>query len=113
MADGIEKKSIISAFSKTYFGPALSGLSILAGYNNMVANFLCAVVFAKAHATARGEKQIKISDLYEAYFLLDHELVSLSQLPGERANFYDLGFSSPRLFNRLLGRVAATIGPAS
>ncbi len=110
--DFFHRYVFLRVFSKTYFGPALSGLSLLAGYNNLIANFLCAIVFAKAHATARGESEIRIADLYEAYFLLDKELVALSQLPGERAAFYDIGFSSPRLFNRVLGMVAATIESA-
>jgi len=97
-------------FSKTFCGPPLSGLSMIAGYNNIAANFLSAVTYAKAYALHRNEKAIKIADLYEAYFLMDKEMVSLCQLPKDRAQFYDTGFASPRLFSRLLGQHSLSVG---
>jgi hypothetical protein len=97
-------------FSKTYCGPAMSGFSMIAGYNNLAANFLSAVTYAKAHALARGDKQIKISDLYETYFLMDEEMASLTQLPKEKSQFYDNGFSSARLFSRLFGQISTSVG---
>lgn len=98
----------LKVFSKTFCGPPMSGLSIVAGFNNIIANFLSAIVFAKAHAMSRNESEIRLSDLYEAYFLLDKEVVQLSQLPKDKVQFYDSGFSSPRLFSRLLGQLCAT-----
>lgn len=98
----------LKLFSKTYCGPALGGLSLVAGYNNMVGNFLSAIVFAKCHAMSRNERSIAIKDLYEAYYLLERQGVSLAQLTSERANFYDIGLSSPFLFNRLVVQMSAT-----
>ncbi|RTL44953.1 MAG: YkgJ family cysteine cluster protein [Candidatus Melainabacteria bacterium] len=97
-------------FSKTFCGPAMSGLSMIAGFNNLAANFLSGITYAKAHALGRGEKQIKLADLYEAYFLMDKEMASLTQLPREKSQFYDNGFSSARLFCRLFGQISASVG---
>lgn len=98
----------LKIFSKTFCGPPMSGLSVVAGFNNVMANFLSAIVYAKAHAMSRNENEIRLSDLYEAYFLLDKEVVQLSQLPKDKVQFYDSGFSSPRLFSRLVGQLCAT-----
>lgn len=97
-------------FSKTFCGPAMSGLSMIAGFNNLAANFLSGITYAKAHALGRGEKQIQLANLYEAYFLMDKEMASLTQLPREKAQFYDNGFSSARLFCRLFGQISASVG---
>ncbi len=97
-------------FSKTFCGPAMSGLSMIAGFNNLAGNFLSGITYAKAHALGRGERQIKIADLYEAYFLMDKEMASLTQLPREKSQFYDNGFSSARLFSRLFGQISASVG---
>lgn len=97
-------------FSKTFCGPALSGLSMIAGFNNLCGNFLSAITCAKAHALVKGTKQIRLADLYEAYFLIDEEMASLTQLPREKSQFYDNGFSSARLFSRLFGQISASVG---
>jgi hypothetical protein len=100
----------LKLFSKTYFGSSLGGLSVVAGYNNMVANFLCAISFAKACAMKRKKDIVEIADLYEAYFLIDKESQALSQLPKEQSTFYDSGFASARLFSRLLAKMCRTCG---
>ncbi len=87
----------------------MSGLSMIAGFNNLAANFLSGITYAKAYALGRGEKQIKLANLYEAYFLMDKEMASLTQLPREKAQFYDNGFSSARLFCRLFGQISAAL----
>ncbi len=97
----------LKLFSKTFAGPALSGLSVVSGFNNLVGNFLCAVTFAKIQALLRGDQELRIADLYEAHVLIDREVVMLNQLSSEKRSFYDLGFSSPRLFDRLVAEVAA------
>ncbi|HEY9785140.1 MAG TPA: YkgJ family cysteine cluster protein [Candidatus Obscuribacterales bacterium] len=99
----------LKIFSKTFCGPPMSGLSMIAGYNNLVANFLSALCYAKAQAMSHKVDDIKIADLYEAYFLLDKEVVQLSQLPKDKVQFYDSGFSSPRLFSRLLMQMASEV----
>ena len=108
--DFLRRYVYLRLFSKTYFGSAFCGLSVLSGYNTMVASFLCAMIFAKSYAFARGVRSVAVADFYEAYALLDDEMVALSQLPGDRSAFYDIGFSSPRLFNRLRGSMAVSIG---
>ncbi|MCC7530077.1 MAG: YkgJ family cysteine cluster protein [Candidatus Melainabacteria bacterium] len=100
----------MKVFSKGFCGPSMSGLSVVAGYNNIVANFLTAVIYVKARAMTGKETEVKIADFYEAYFLLDKEVVQVSQLPKDKAQFFDSGFASPRLFSRLLGRMAREIG---
>ncbi len=100
----------MKVFSKGFCGPSMSGLSVVAGYNNIVANFLTAVIYVKARAMTKKETEVKIADFYEAYFLLDKEVVQVSQLPKDKAQFFDSGFASPRLFSRLLGRMAREIG---
>jgi Fe-S-cluster containining protein len=109
--DGFFRRYLyLKFFSKTFCGPPLAGFSMIAGYNNIAANFLSAVTYAKAYALHRNEKAVRIADLYEAYFLMDKEMVSLSQLPKDRAQFYDTGFASPRLFSRLLGQYSLSVG---
>ena len=100
----------MKVFSKGFCGPSMSGLSVVAGYNNIVANFLTAIIYVKAQAMTKKEPEVKIADFYEAYFLLDKEVVQVSQLPKDKAQFFDSGFASPRLFSRLLGRMAKEIG---
>lgn len=92
----------LKIFSKGYCGTPMAGISVVAGFNLLVGNLLSAICYAKAHAIKRGAKKIEISDLWEAYFLLDRENVSLSQLPRNRAQIFDLGFGQSRLFRRLL-----------
>lgn len=99
----------LKIFSKTFCGPSMSGLSMVAGYNNLAANFLSALCYAKARAMARSDDSIKIADLYEAYFLLDKEVVQLTQMPKDKVQFYDSGFASPRLFTRLLTQTSTTV----
>lgn len=100
----------MKVFSKGFCGPSMSGLSVVAGYNNIVANFLTAVIYVKAQAMTHKSTEVKIADFYEAYFLLDKEVVQVSQLPKDKAQFFDSGFASPRLFSRLLGRMSREIG---
>jgi hypothetical protein len=100
----------LKIFSKSYCGPALSGLSVMAGFNSLVAGFLSVMIFAKAHSVARKDKEIKIFDLYEGCWVLDREMLVLAQLPKAKASFYDVGLSSPRLFSKLLGQMSRSVG---
>lgn len=97
----------LKIFSKTFCGTSMSGLSMIAGYNNLAANLVSAMSYAKALAMARNEDKILLSDLYEAYFLLDKEVVQLSQLPRDKVQFFDSGFASPRLFSRLIAQMGS------
>ncbi|HEY9714126.1 MAG TPA: hypothetical protein V6C72_11690, partial [Chroococcales cyanobacterium] len=89
VVDFLKRQIYVKVFSKSYFGAKLVGLSVQAGFNNLVGNVLSAVAYAKAHALHRGSNEILIKDLYEAVFLLDKENVALSQLPQNRSSFYD------------------------
>jgi Fe-S-cluster containining protein len=99
----------LKIFGKTYCGASIAGFSVIAGFNNLVGNFLSAITYAKLHAQARRSNEIAIADLYEAFLLIDRENVALSQLPKDKASFYDTGFSSARLFSRLLGQMSALV----
>lgn len=99
----------LKIFSKAYCGTAISGLSLVAGYNNIVAGFLSALIYAKAHALSKNSPEVGIADLYEGFFVHDKEGTALSQLDKGKAGFFDAGFSSPRLFTRLLGQMSKTV----
>ena len=100
----------LRVFTKTYFGSSLAGLSVVSGMQNLLSGFLCVMLYAKAHAMVRGDKELQMTDLYEGYHMVDKEIVSLSQLPAERAGIYDMAFSLPGIFNRLLSQLARATG---
>lgn len=100
-------------FSKTYFGPALAGLSLVAGFNNMVANFVVSLIYTKACAQKSGSSEIQMADLYEVYFMIDRELAQLTQLDADKAALLDLGLSTPMLFARILNELSANMKQAS
>lgn len=105
----LRRHIFLKIFGKTYCGASIAGFSVIAGFNNLVGNFLSGIAFAKLHATARKSSELAIADLYEAFLLIDRENVALSQLPKDKASFYDTGFSSPRLFSRLLGQMSSLV----
>lgn len=108
--DFLRRYLYMKIFSKGFCGPSMSGLSVISGYNSIVANFLASIIYVKARAMAKQDKSARIADFYEAYFLLDKEVVQVSQLPLDKAQFFDSGFASPRLFSRLLGRMSKEVG---
>ena len=99
----------LKIFSKTYCGSAMSGLSMVAGYNNIVANFLSAVLYAKANSMLKNSTELAMEDFYEGCFIGDKEGTALSQLDAGKASFYDSAFSSPRLFSRQVARISKTV----
>jgi len=94
----------LKLFGKTYFGSSLAGLSVIAGFNHLVAVVLISLLYAKACADKRGT-EIVIEDLYESILLLDKQLTLVSQSTAQNVLLYDQGFASPRIFNRLLAQV--------
>lgn len=108
--DFLRRYLFMKIFSKGFCGPSMNGLSVISGYNNIVANFLTAIIYVKAHSMVKKDSVARIADFYEAYCLLDREVVQVSQLPTDKAQFFDSGFSSPRLFSRLLGRMSKEVG---
>jgi Fe-S-cluster containining protein len=100
----------LKLFSKSYFGPALAGFSVLSGFNCLTASVLSVLLFAKAAAVHNGKTTVAIADIYEAYWRLDRELLTMGQTPEQESKFYNSGLSSPRLFNKSLWTVAKSLG---
>jgi Fe-S-cluster containining protein len=109
----------LKLFSKSYFGPAAAGFSVLSGFNSLTASILSVLLYTKSAAmhnaaTANSGKtgspiglpQMAIADLYEAYWRLDRELLTMGQTPEQESRFYNSGLSSPRLFNKSLWAMA-------
>lgn len=101
----------LKIFSKTYFGPVAAGAPVLSGYNALVACFLCGMLFAKSEAARRGEHEIRIADLYEAYWRLDREFLTVDQILPQVSNGMWLAYSIPRVFRNLLESLAASMKP--
>jgi len=99
----------LKVFSKTYFGAAHGGLSVISGCNNLIAGILSALLFAKAHALSRNEKEIRLNDLQQGILAHEKENNALSNLEKDKAEFFDSAFSSPRLFTRLVGQMGKTV----
>jgi Fe-S-cluster containining protein len=100
----------LKIFSKTYFGPAAAGFSVLSGLNNLTAALLSVILYGKARAMQRGAKSFAISDLYEAHWLLDRELLTLAQVPEQESRIYNSGLSAPRLFNKACAVMGKSFG---
>ena len=100
----------LKLFSKSYFGPAAAGFSVLSGFNCLTASVLSVLLFAKAAAVKGDKTNVAIADIYEAYWRLDRELLTMGQTPEQESKFYNSGLSSPRLFNKSLWTMAKSVG---
>jgi Fe-S-cluster containining protein len=100
----------LKLFAKSYFGPAAAGFSVLSGFNCLTASILSVLLFAKAAAVNSGKSTVAIADIYEAYWRLDRELLTMGQTPEQESKFYNSGLSSPRLFNKSLWTMAKSLG---
>lgn len=92
----------IRIFAKSYFGPAAAGFSVLSGFNCMTAGIISVMLFAKGAALRKKAPAVAIADLYEAYWRLDRELLTIGQIPVQESRAYNTGLSQPRLFNKSL-----------
>jgi len=92
----------LKLFSKAYFGPAAAGFSALSGFNCLIAGVLSVLIYAKSAALHRKEDTISMPDIYESYWLLDRELLTIGQIPEQESRMYNAGLSAPRLFNKAL-----------
>lgn len=101
----------VKVFGKTYFGPVAAGAPVLSGYNALMACFLCGMLFAKSEAARRGEREIRIADLYEAYWRLDREFLTVDQILPQVSNGMAMAYSIPRVFRNLLETLAASMRP--
>lgn len=131
----------LKLFSKSYFGPAAAGFSVLSGFNCLIASVLSVLLFSKAAALnkasdskasnsnasdnkasdnkagnnnktadGKGANTIAIADIYEAYWRLDRELLTIGQIPAEESRMYNAGLSAPRLFNKGLWAMTKAFG---
>lgn len=89
-------------FAKTYFGPAAAGFGVVSGYNCLMASIICVMLYAKASAILRKENKLNIEDIYEAYWRLDRELLTMGQNSKQENVAYNFAFATPRLFHKVL-----------
>ncbi len=92
----------LKIFSKTYFGPAASGYPMVTGFNSLVAYFICAMLLVKGEALKRGSKEIQLYDLYEAFWRLDKEFLTMNQLVPQVTAGMSVAYSMPKVFRSLL-----------
>jgi len=100
----------LKLFSKAYFGPAAAGFSALSGFNCLIAGVLSVLIYAKSAALNRKENSISMPDIYESYWLLDRELLTIGQIPEQESRMYNSGLSAPRLFNKALWAMSKAFG---
>lgn len=100
----------LKLFSKSYFGPAAAGFSVLSGFNCLIASVLTVLLYSKAAAMHRKENVVVIPDLYEAYCRLDRELVTIGQIPEQESRMYNAGLSAPRVFNKAMWALSLAFG---
>ncbi len=96
----------IKIFSKGYFGPIACDYSLLAGFNSLVMCYLCAMVFAKGETMKRNEDEIKIYDLYEVFFRLDREFLTMNQILPQVTVALSVAYSVPRMGRGILEMLA-------
>ena len=92
----------LKLFAKTYFGPAAAGFGVASGYNCLMASIIAVMIFAKCCATSRKEKALNIDDIYEAYWRLDRELLTMGQVSKQESVAFNFAFATPRLFHKML-----------
>ncbi|MBK9773177.1 MAG: YkgJ family cysteine cluster protein [Candidatus Obscuribacter sp.] len=92
----------LKLFAKTYFGAPAAGFCVVSGYNCLMSAFISAVLFAKCNAIHRKQDEIVIEDLHEAYWRLDRELLTMSQVSINESKAYNFAFAVPRLFHKML-----------
>lgn len=96
----------IKIFSKGYFGPIACDYSLLAGFNSLVMCFLISMVFAKGEAMKRKEDEIKIYDLYEVFFRLDREFLTMNQILPQVTVALSVAYSVPKMGRGILEMLA-------
>lgn len=99
----------IKLFAKSYFGPAAAGFSVLSGFNCLAAGIISVLLFAKGAALRNKSNSVAIADIYEAYWRLDRELLTIGQIPEQESRAYNTGLSAPRLFNKSLLALARSL----
>lgn len=92
-------------FAKTYFGAPAAGFTVISGFNCLMAALISALLFVKATAILRKENSIKLEDLWEAYWRLDRELLTMAQVPKNESRAYNFAFATPRLFHKMLAEL--------
>lgn len=100
----------LKLFSKSYFGPAAAGFSVLSGFNCLIAGLLSILLFSKASAMNKKQDEIVIADNYEAFWRLDRELLTIGQIPAQESRMYNAGLSAPRVFNKAMWALSLAFG---
>jgi len=100
----------LKLFSKSYFGPAAAGFSVLSGFNCLIAGLLSILLFSKASAMNKKQDEIVIADNYEAFWRLDRELLTIGQIPEQESRMYNAGLSAPRVFNKAIWALSLAFG---
>lgn len=98
-------------FAKTYFGAPAAGFGVISGFNCLMAALISALLFVKSTAILRKENKIKLEDLWEAYWRLDRELLTMAQVPKNESRAYNFAFATPRLFHKMLAELAESFKP--
>lgn len=96
-------------FAKTYFGAPAAGFTVISGFNCLMAALISALLFVKATAILRKENSIKLEDLWEAYWRLDRELLTMAQVPKNESRAYNFAFATPRLFHKMLAELGESL----
>lgn len=92
----------LKLFAKAYFGAPAAGFCVISGFNCLTSAFISSILFAKASAMGRKAKEVDIKDLYEAFWRIDRELLTMGQVPKRESIAYNFAFAQPRLFNKFL-----------
>ncbi len=100
----------LKLFSKSYFGPAAAGFSVLSGFNCLIAGLLSVLLYSKAAAMHKKQNEIAIADIYEAFWRLDRELLTIGQIPAQESRMYNAGLSAPRVFNKAMWALSLAFG---
>ncbi|CAN5353232.1 hypothetical protein BH11CYA1_BH11CYA1_13770 [soil metagenome] len=100
----------LKLFSKSYFGPAAASFSVLSGFNSLIAGLLSVLIYSKAAAINKKENETSIVETYDAFWRLNRELQTISQIPAQESRMYNAGLSAPRLFNKAIWALSIASG---
>ena len=82
---------------------------MLSGFNCLTTGIISVLLFAKGAALKNKTGHVDIADIYEAYWRLDRELLTIGQIPEQESRAYNSGLSAPRLFNKSLRALARSL----
>ena len=77
----------LKLFSKSYFGPAAAGFSVLSGFNCLTASILRCSFLLKRQRSTKKPTALRLPTCTKPYWRLDRELLTMGQTPSKRASF--------------------------